>query len=72
MAYGMSECTGACAVPTPQYYERGSCGAELPGVKVKSFKVDEKDFCKKEECPRASSWQGKGEKFPGASGGASS
>lgn len=50
----MSECTGACTFSTDQAHQWGSCGFEMPGVEVKAFKVDETDFNKKTECPRAS------------------
>lgn len=51
--YGMSECCGAITISTRAEHQWGSCGFELPGVEVKSFKVDETDFNKKTECPRA-------------------
>lgn len=63
--YGMSECTGACTFSIQQYHEWGSCGAEMPGVEVKSFKVSETDFHKKEEVPRAPSLEQAEEKYQG-------
>jgi len=54
--YGMSECTGACTVSTPAAHLWGSCGYELPGIQVRSFRVDESDFNKKTNCPARASW----------------
>lgn len=51
--YGMSECCGATTISIPQAHKWGSCGFEMPGAEVKVFLVDDKDFNKKEECPRA-------------------
>jgi len=51
--YGMSECTGACSISTPQAHQWGSCGWEMPGVEVKAFIVDPTDLNKKKECPAA-------------------
>mmetsp|Transcript_24782 Transcript_24782/g.57568 ORF Transcript_24782/g.57568 Transcript_24782/m.57568 type:complete len:764 (-) Transcript_24782:78-2369(-) len=51
--YGMSECCAACTLSTCEARQNGSVGFQMPGVEVKSFNVDEKDFNKKTECPRA-------------------
>merc|ERR1719195_1322206 len=53
--YGMSECTGAVTISTPNCFQWGSCGFELPGVQVRSFKVNDADFTKKENCPLSKS-----------------
>jgi len=52
--YGMSECAGACTWSVDQAHQWGSCGFEMPGNEVRAFRVDERDFNKKTECPRAS------------------
>lgn len=51
--YGMSECTGATTISMPEAHQWGSCGYEMPGAEVKVFLVDDADFNKKKECPRA-------------------
>jgi len=51
--YGMSECCGACTLSNCEARQMGSVGYQMPGVEVKAFTVDEKDFNKKTECPRA-------------------
>merc|ERR1712032_440858 len=43
----------------------GSCGWELDGVEVRAFKVDEKDFNVKTECPKAPGLDEVDEKYMG-------
>merc|ERR1712084_205998 len=63
--YGMSECAGACTVSLNDAHQWGSCGWEIPGIQVRVFKVDEKDFNVKTECPRADNLDDTDEKFMG-------
>jgi len=63
--YGMSECTGACTWSLNDAHEWGSCGWELTGCQVRAFKVDEKDFNNKTECPAAPSLEEVDEQFMG-------
>merc|ERR1712066_960371 len=63
--YGMSECAGACTVSLNEAHQWGSCGWEIPGIQVRVFKVDEKDFNVKTECPRADNLDDTDEKFMG-------
>jgi len=63
--YGMSECTGACTVSIDQAHAWGSCGFEMAGVEVKSFKVDPVDMNKKVECKNAPDLETIDEEFQG-------
>mmetsp|Transcript_93714 Transcript_93714/g.244540 ORF Transcript_93714/g.244540 Transcript_93714/m.244540 type:complete len:748 (+) Transcript_93714:63-2306(+) len=63
--YGMSECTGACTMSTDEVHQWGSCGAEVPGIEVRAFKVDEKDFNTKTEMERAGALTDIDEKYQG-------
>merc|ERR1712232_624056 len=63
--YGMSECAGACTVSLNEAHQWGSCGWEIPGIQVRVFKVDEKDFNVKTEGPRADNLDDTDEKFMG-------
>jgi len=63
--YGMSECVGACTWSTDQAHAWGSCGWELPGVEVKAFAVDPRDFNRKVECPRSPSLDATDEEYQG-------
>jgi len=63
--YGMSECTGACTMSTDEVHQWGSCGAEVPGIEVRAFKVDEKDFNTKIEMERAGALTDIDEKYQG-------
>merc|ERR1712110_420558 len=63
--YGMSECTGACTFSTDEVHQWGSCGYEMPGVEVRAFLVDDRDFNIKKECPRAPTLTELGEQYQG-------
>mmetsp|Transcript_80223 Transcript_80223/g.211469 ORF Transcript_80223/g.211469 Transcript_80223/m.211469 type:complete len:753 (-) Transcript_80223:93-2351(-) len=63
--YGMSECTGACTMSTDEVHQWGSCGAEVPGIEVRAFMVDEKDFNTKIEMERAGALTDIDEKYQG-------
>jgi long-chain-fatty-acid--CoA ligase ACSBG len=63
--YGMSESTGAVTASHPGVHQWGSCGFALPGVEVKVFKVDDKDFNIKTECKPAPSLEDTDELYMG-------
>eukprot|EP00929_Paragymnodinium_shiwhaense_P107969 TRINITY_DN74306_c0_g1_i1.p1 TRINITY_DN74306_c0_g1~~TRINITY_DN74306_c0_g1_i1.p1 ORF type:complete len:764 (+),score=220.74 TRINITY_DN74306_c0_g1_i1:69-2360(+) len=64
--YGMSEAAGASTISTPQAHMWGSVGWELPGTELRVFKVDEVDFNKKTEVPRApANYTGSEERYMG-------
>jgi len=63
--YGMSECTGAATISSPQVHQWGSCGYELSGVEVKAFVCDPTDLNKKTVCPRAPSLEDTSEEYQG-------
>jgi len=63
--YGMSECTGACTFSLQEAHQWGSCGFEIPGIEVRSFKVDPMDMNKKVECPKSSGLAEMGEQYMG-------
>lgn len=63
--YGMSECTAACTFSSSRVHQWGSCGYQLPGLEVKSFRVDPLDLNKKTEVPRAPDLDCTEEEFQG-------
>jgi len=63
--YGMSECTGACTWSLDEAHAWGSCGWQMPGVQVRSFRVNETDLNKKTDVPNSPSLDNTEEQYQG-------